>query len=111
MATNLTTDHLRGKRRREEILGESGETAWRRTGELAPERHVLARAALRFLEEAIVVLALLAVALNWIKTGDHLARSLAHRHLWPIAGMYLLLLVGAVTAGITAHRLHGRLQC
>lgn len=49
---------------------------------------------------AIVVFALAAVLLNWITTGDHPIRSLAHRHLWAVAGMDLLLLTGA---GIVAH--------
>ena len=57
---------------------------------------------------AIAGLAALAVALNAATTGDHLIRSLAHRHLWPVAGMDLLLLVGAVIAAMTAWRLQRR---
>lgn len=53
----------------------------------------------------IAVLAAAAVALNWITTGDHLARSSAHRHLWAIAGMDVLLLISALIAGGTAIRL------
>lgn len=52
MAANLATDYLRTERRRGEILEESGNTVWRRSDELTPERHVLARAELRFLEKA-----------------------------------------------------------
>ncbi|MCW5735485.1 MAG: PepSY domain-containing protein [Enhydrobacter sp.] len=50
----------------------------------------------------IAILAVAAVLLNWITTGEHLPRSLAHRHLWPIAGMDLLLLVGAGLAVLSA---------
>ena len=53
----------------------------------------------------IALLAVAAVLLNWITTGDHLLRSFSHRHLWPIAGMDVLLLLGAATALSTAKRL------
>ena len=53
-------------------------------------------------------LAILAVVLNAATTGDHLARSLAYRHLWPVAGMDLLLLAGAAVATLTALRLARR---
>jgi uncharacterized iron-regulated membrane protein len=56
---------------------------------------------------AIAVLAIAAVALNGLTTGDHLARSLAHRHLWAVAGMDLLLIVAAAVALAAAHRLRG----
>jgi uncharacterized iron-regulated membrane protein len=47
---------------------------------------------------AVAALALVAVLLNALTTGDHLVRSLAHRHLWAVAGMDLLLLAaGAVS--------------
>lgn len=49
-----------------------------------------------------------AVALNWITTGAHLVRSLMHPHLWSVAGMDLLLLVGAATAALTARKLRCR---
>jgi hypothetical protein len=42
------------------------------------------------------MLAVSVVLLNWITTRDHLLRSLGHRHLRPIAGMDLLLLVGGL---------------
>lgn len=57
---------------------------------------------------AIGGLAILAVGLNAATTGDHLVRSLAHRHLWPVAGMDLLLLAGAAVALLTAQRLPRR---
>lgn len=63
------------------------------------------RAAWREQCAAIAVLAALAVLLNWITTGDHLARSLLHRHLWPIAGMDILLIVGGALASLAAIRL------
>lgn len=59
---------------------------------------------------AIAAMALTAVLLNWITTGDHLMRSLAHRHLWPVAGMDLLLLLGAAVAVTTARRLNRELR-
>jgi len=46
-----------------------------------------------------------AALLNWITTGDHLICSLSHRHLWPIAGMDLLLLAGAAVAALAARKL------
>jgi uncharacterized iron-regulated membrane protein len=57
---------------------------------------------------AVTLLAVAAVVLNWITTGDHLARSLAHRHLWAVGGMDLLLLAGAAAAGLMAFRLRRR---
>ena len=57
---------------------------------------------------AIAGLAVLAVVLNAATTGDHPVRSLAHRHLWPVAGMDLLLLAGAAVALLTALRLARR---
>jgi uncharacterized iron-regulated membrane protein len=58
---------------------------------------------------AVAALAFAAVALNWITTGDHLARSLAQPYLWPVAGMDVLLLVGAAAAALMALRLQRRL--
>jgi uncharacterized iron-regulated membrane protein len=54
---------------------------------------------------AVAALAVAAVLLNWITTGDDLLRSLAYRHLWPVAGMDLMLLAGATVAAIVAVRL------
>lgn len=56
MAANLATDHLRVERRRSEILAEADGLVWRQTDELTPERHVLARAELRFLEAVVAEL-------------------------------------------------------
>ncbi len=54
---------------------------------------------------AIAALAVLAPLLNWISTGDHLLRSLTHRHLWAVGGMDLLLLAGAAVAALSAVRI------
>ena len=47
--------------------------------------------------QAIGALSIAAVLLNWLTTGDHLARSLSHAHLWPVAGVDIMLL--AVASG------------
>ncbi len=54
---------------------------------------------------AIASLAVAAVVLNWITTGDHPGRSLAAPHLWPVAGMDLLLLAMAALAFLAARKL------
>ncbi len=56
----------------------------------------------------IAVLAVAAVLLNWLTTGDHLLFSLGRRHLWPVAGIDLALLVTACTAAVVARRLGSR---
>ena len=53
---------------------------------------------------AIAALAMAAVLLNGLTTDDPLWRSLAQRHLWPVAGMDLLLLCGAAVASWMASR-------
>jgi uncharacterized iron-regulated membrane protein len=57
---------------------------------------------------AVAVLAVVAVALNGITTGDHLLRSLSNRHLWPVGGMDVLLLLGALAAALIVRRLGHR---
>lgn len=57
---------------------------------------------------AIAVLALLAIILNAVTTGDHLFRSLSHRHLWAVAGMDLVMLVTGIIAALAARRLSPR---
>lgn len=54
--------------------------------------------------------AIAAVLLNWITTGDHLARSLFHHLFWGVAGMDVLLLLGAFLAALAARRQGGNLQ-
>ena len=56
----------------------------------------------------LAALAVTAVLLNWLTTGDTVWRTLAHRHLWPIAGMDILLLIGAAVAVISANGLPRR---
>lgn len=53
MAANLATDHLRVEARRREILDEIDGLVWRRTDELTPERHAMARGELLHLQRAI----------------------------------------------------------
>ena len=52
----------------------------------------------------IAGLALAAVGLNWITTGDHLLRTLAAGY-WPVAGVDLALLAVALVALLAARRL------
>ena len=54
---------------------------------------------------AIAALAVLAVVLNWVTTGDHLLRSLAMPHLWPVAGVDIGLLALAFSAFAVSRRL------
>jgi RNA polymerase sigma factor (sigma-70 family) len=56
MAANLAADHLRVEKRRAEILEEVDGLVWRRTDELTPERHALARAELDYLTARIAEL-------------------------------------------------------
>jgi len=67
--------------------------AWRS----APLREARISPAWREQCAAIGVLALVAVASNWIATGDHLLRTLGERY-WPVAGLDLALLVVAAIA-------------
>jgi len=56
---------------------------------------------------AVAALAVLAPILNWITTGDHLIQTMSEGY-WPVAGMDLLLLVGAATAVYAARKLRRR---
>lgn len=73
----------------------------------APVARGLANPAWREQCGAIVVLALAAVALNWITTGDHLLRTLGTGY-WPVAGVDLALLATAAIAGATGVYLRRR---
>ncbi|WP_431205416.1 PepSY-associated TM helix domain-containing protein [Bradyrhizobium betae] len=53
----------------------------------------------------ISALALMAVLLNALTTGDHLARSIASPQLWPVAGIDLTLLIAAAVSAWAARRL------
>lgn len=56
---------------------------------------------------AIGVLAVTAVLLNGLTTGDHLVRTIGARY-WPVAGVDLFLLAGAAVAFLASRRLTGR---
>ena len=77
---------------------------------LATFAHAWARPGRAWREQcwAIAGLGVLAIVLNAVTTGDHLLRALAHQHLWPVAGMDLLLLAGAAVALLTALHLTRR---
>lgn len=77
---------------------------------IATFAHAWARPKRAWIEQcwAIAAFAITAVLLNWLSTGDHLLRSLTHRHLWPIAGMDLLLVAGAFIAALAARKLQRR---
>jgi hypothetical protein len=77
---------------------------------LATLAHAWLRPGRAWIEQCwcIAALAVAAVLLNWMTTGDHLIRSLSHRYLWPIAGMDLLLLAGALLTALTARKLQHR---
>ena len=56
---------------------------------------------------AIWMLALAAVLLNWLSTGDHLFKTLREQY-WPVAGVDLFLLGAAAVAAFAAGRLKRR---
>ncbi len=56
---------------------------------------------------AIAVLAVAAVLLNWITTGDHLITTIGEGY-WPVAGVDLSLLVSAAIAAFAARKLRLR---
>jgi uncharacterized iron-regulated membrane protein len=58
---------------------------------------------------AIVAMAVSAVLLNWITTGDHLLRTL-HETYWPVAGMDLALFISAAIAFFAARKLKQRAE-
>jgi uncharacterized iron-regulated membrane protein len=53
---------------------------------------------------AIAALAIAALLLNAMTTGDHLVRTLSAGY-WPVAGVDLMLLASAGVAGLAAHKL------
>jgi protein-S-isoprenylcysteine O-methyltransferase Ste14 len=77
--------------------------AWRSTAVLQ------ARLSKAWIEQswAIVVLAVAAVVLNAVTTGDHLGRTLSAGY-WPVAGVDLMLVAAAVAALYAARRLRQR---
>ncbi|KQP19995.1 PepSY domain-containing protein [Pseudorhodoferax sp. Leaf267] len=58
---------------------------------------------------AVATLAVAAVLLNWVTTGDHLLRTIADGY-WPVAGVDLVMLAGAALAVVAARRLRSRAQ-
>ena len=56
---------------------------------------------------AIAALAVIAPLLNWITTGDHLARTIGAGY-WPVAGADLFMLTGSVLALLAARKLQRR---
>lgn len=56
---------------------------------------------------AVVTLALAAVTLNWVTTGDHLFATISERY-WPVAGVDLVILAGGIVAALAATRLRRR---
>lgn len=56
---------------------------------------------------AIAVLAVAAVLLNWVTTGDHLLRTIGAGY-WPVAGLDLAILASAAIAVLAARRLKRR---
>jgi len=54
---------------------------------------------------ALTLLAVAAVLLNWISTGDHLYQTLLVARYWPVAGMDLSLLAAALLGMLAARRL------
>ncbi|HET6783387.1 MAG TPA: PepSY-associated TM helix domain-containing protein [Pseudoxanthomonas sp.] len=73
----------------------------------APVAQGLANPAWREQCWAIMALALAAVSLNWITTGDHLLRTVSAGY-WPVAGVDLFLLSGAAVAALAARKLRRR---
>jgi uncharacterized iron-regulated membrane protein len=55
----------------------------------------------------VMALAIAAVLLNWITTGDHLIATISARY-WPVAGVDLVMLAGATVAAVAALRLRRR---
>ena len=68
--------------------------------------HACLRSRCAWIEQcwAIAGFAIVAVLLNWTTTGDHLFRSATYRHLWPVAGIDIVLLLGAAIAAYSAVR-------
>ncbi|RZK99001.1 MAG: PepSY domain-containing protein, partial [Rubrivivax sp.] len=73
----------------------------------APVAQGLANPAWREQCWAIVVMAVTAVLLNWLTTGDHLIKTLSALY-WPVAGIDLFLLLVAVVAASCARWLARR---
>ena len=53
------------------------------------------------------MLAVAAVLLNWITTGDHLVKTIGTGY-WPVAGLDLALLTSSALAVVAARKLRAR---
>lgn len=80
-----------------------GHSFWRS----APVAHGYVNPAWREQCWAVAGMAVLAVLLNWMTTGDHLIKTLGERY-WPVTGMDLFLLGSAALAVVAARRLGAR---
>ena len=58
---------------------------------------------------AVAAMAIAAVLLNWITTGDHLLRTIGQGY-WPVAGVDAVLLASAALAVLAARKLRRRAQ-
>ena len=58
---------------------------------------------------AVAAMAVAAVGLNWVTTGDHLFKTVNEGH-WPVAGVDVFLLASAVLALVAARRLKLRTE-
>jgi uncharacterized iron-regulated membrane protein len=56
---------------------------------------------------AVAVMAVAAVLLNWVTTGDHLLRTISDGY-WPVAGVDLFMLASALIAAVAARKLGRR---
>lgn len=76
---------------------------------IAAFAHAWLRPGRAWREQASIIagLSVLAVLLNWLTTGDHIAHALATRR-WAVAGMDLMLLATAMLAVAAARRLGQR---
>ncbi|RRS05784.1 PepSY domain-containing protein [Aquabacterium soli] len=70
----------------------------------APVAQGLANPAWREQCWVVAAMAVLAVVLNWVTTGDHLIKTLGAGY-WPVAGVDLFMLASALVAVLTARRL------
>jgi hypothetical protein len=80
-----------------------GHALWR----TAPVRQARIAPAWREQCGAIAALAVTAVGLNWVTTGDHLGKTLMQAY-WPVAGLDLCLLSVAALAAFAARQLRAR---
>ncbi|MOA05524.1 hypothetical protein D3C78_1251260 [compost metagenome] len=83
----------------------AGVHAWLRSGPVAQAR---INPAWREQCWVLAALALAAVGLNWLTTGDHLIKTVFTHTYWPVAGVDLSLLTTALLAIVAARMLARR---